>query len=234
MTDFAVAGVQNSYDNAANFVVFDLSSDPSHDLPKVAALDAHAEVTVIIDNHEAVTGTRSGELTVWSLRTGKPLRRLASSAVGAPAHGGEVTDVAISKDRQTLVSTSTDGMVRLWNLETDKLIRTLRGHTDEVWCCTMSNDGELIATGSRDRTIRLWRSHDGAQVAAINAGVDVFRVLLSNNKKTVVALADKSGARKLIMLQIVRSKTKSSAGSRATSPLTMTSSPRTPDYLRQL
>jgi len=70
--------------------------------------------------------------------------------------------------------------------------------------------------------MRLWRLDDGVPVAAIDAGVDVFKVLLSNNKKTVVALADKYGARKLVMLQIVRTKVRSAAGSRtgsrATSP----------------
>ena len=50
----------------------------------------------------------------------------------------------------------------------------------------------------------MWRVADGTAVAAIDAGVDVFRVLISNNKKTVVALADKFGARKLIMLQVRR------------------------------
>ena len=75
-------------------------------------------------------------------------------------------------------------------------------------------------SGSRDNTIRLWRLDDGTPVAAINAGVDVFKVLLSNNKKTVVALADKFAARKLIMLQVVRTKTKMTVGSRATSPWT--------------
>ena len=50
----------------------------------------------------------------------------------------------------------------------------------------------------------MWRVADGTAVAAIDAGVDVFRVLISNNKKTVVALADKFAARKLIMLQVVR------------------------------
>lgn len=86
----------------------------------------------------------------------------------------------------------------------------------------MSNDNELVVSGSRDCTIRLWRLDDGVPVAAIDAGVDVFKVLLSNNKKTVVALADKYGARKLIMLQIVRTKVRSATGSRtgsrATSP----------------
>ena len=75
-------------------------------------------------------------------------------------------------------------------------------------------------SGSRDNTIRLWRLENGSPVAAINAGVDVFKVLLSNNKKTVVALADKYAARKLIMLQVVRSKTKMTVGSRPTSPWT--------------
>ena len=60
----------------------------------------------------------------------------------------------------------------------------------------------MAVSGSRDHTIRMWRVSDGSAVAAIDAGVDVFRVLISNNKKTVVALADKFGARKLIMLQV--------------------------------
>ena len=71
-----------------------------------------------------------------------------------------------------------------------------------MWCCALSNDNELAVSGSRDHTIRMWRVADGTAVAAIDAGVDVFRVLISNNKKTVVALADKFGARKLIMLQV--------------------------------
>ena len=77
----------------------------------------------------------------------------------------------------------------------------------------MSNDNELAVSGSRDHTIRMWRVADGTAVAAIDAGVDVFRVLISNNKKTVVALADKFAARKLIMLQVVRRKTKTSTSS---------------------
>ena len=89
----------------------------------------------------------------------------------------------------------------------------------QVWCCTLSNDGELVVSGSRDRTIRLWRVSDGTQAAAINAGVDVFRVLLSNDQRTIVALADRLGARKLVMLRVVRTKVRSgSSGSRTTSP----------------
>ena len=89
----------------------------------------------------------------------------------------------------------------------------------QVWCCAIANDNEIVISGSKDCTIRLWRLEDGAMIAAINTVVDVFKVLLSNNKKTVVALADKFGARKLIMLQVVRTMVRSATGSRATSPL---------------
>lgn len=85
-----------------------------------------------------------------------------------------------------------------------------------MWCCTISNDNELVVSGSRDCTIRLWRTEDGQPMAAIDAGMDVFKVLLSNNKQTIVALADRAASRKLVMLKVVRNRIKGS--SRATSP----------------
>ena len=87
----------------------------------------------------------------------------------------------------------------------------------------MSSDSELVVSGSRDSTIRLWRVHDGVQVAAIDAGVDVFRVLVSNDARTIVALADRLGTRKLVMLRVIRDKI--TTGSRPTSPLQRTPGP---------
>ena len=63
-------------------------------------------------------------------------------------------------------------------------------------------------SGSRDGTIRLWRLRNGQEICAFNAGVDVFYITMSRDKGTIVALGDKFGARKLIMLQVVRSKVK--------------------------
>jgi len=219
---FVCAGFQNSFDGKANYIVFDLSSsDQVPVAPKTISFDAVVDVTKMLDNHEAITGTRSGELIIWSMRTGKTLRQLVSAppsgsggtlgrrgVYSEPAHQGEVKDLAVSKDGLMLVSASADGTLKIWDLEMEKQTNTFVGHKDEVWCCTISNDNELIASGSRDRSIRLWRTQDGSNVAAINAGVDVFKVLLSNNKKTIVALADRDASRKLIMLKVVRSKTR--------------------------
>jgi len=123
---FAVAGAQSSRDGAAHYIVFDLATSVLPDQPKSLALDAVVDATVIVDRHEVLTGTRSGRLTIWSLRSGKPVRRLAAT------HEAAVTDLVLSKDRRMLVSTSADCTLKLWNLQTERLIRTLHGHTDEV------------------------------------------------------------------------------------------------------
>ncbi|XP_076459006.1 uncharacterized protein LOC143292527 isoform X2 [Babylonia areolata] len=203
---YIIAGFTNSFDNFAEFVVFDMAltsytvSDPS-----ILRLDANPECTAVLPRDEAVTGLRNGDLVIWSMRTGQPSRQLLSGT-GQHAHAREVKAVARSEDGKYLVSASTDGTLKLWDMETERHIDTLSGHTDEVWCCAISPDSEIIVSGSRDKTIRLWRLKNGSEICNFNAGVDIFHVTMSRDKSTIVALGDKTGARKLIMLQVVRTK----------------------------
>jgi len=139
---YVIAGFQNSFDQKANFISFDLTVNDFHAIPpQITVLDAQAEVTAVLENQEAVTGTRSGELIIWSMRTGKPLRQLVSPSrdvFSQAAHQRQVTDLCVSKDGQFLVSASADTTLKVWNLESEKLLRTLSGHKDEVRlysCC---------------------------------------------------------------------------------------------------
>lgn len=76
----------------------------------------------------------------------------------------------------------------------------------QVWCVAISPDNEIVVSGGKDASIRLWRMKNGSEICAFSTAVDVFYVTMSHDKGTIVALGDKFGARKLIMLQVVRTK----------------------------
>ncbi|CAH1790210.1 unnamed protein product [Owenia fusiformis] len=213
---YAIAGFNNTFDGNANFVVFDLDLEHYQVIePKILALAADPQCTAVIGNHEAVTGTKIGELVVWSLKTGKPLRQLSPCGPGtlmrgstaiSEAHTREVKAVCASVDGRYLASASSDGTIKVWDLRREKQINTLVGHQDEVWCTTISADNEIIVSGSQDGSIRLWRLKTGKEICNYHAAVDVFSVKISNDNKTIVALGDKYSQRKLIMLQVVHSR----------------------------
>jgi hypothetical protein len=56
----------------------------------------------------------------------------------------------------TLASASRDNTIKLWNLESQKPIATLTGHSDSVWSVAFSPDGNTLASASFDKTIKLW------------------------------------------------------------------------------
>src|SRR5581483_11048692 len=59
-----------------------------------------------------------------------------------------------------------DGTVRLWDAEGGADLRTLRGHTGEVWALAWSPDGTRLASGSLDRTVKLWDPDGPPEVLA--------------------------------------------------------------------
>ena len=71
-------------------------------------------------------------------------------------------DAAIQK----LITGSLDRTAHLWELQTGKLLRTLK-HSDYVNAAVFSNDGKYILTGSDDGQARIWDTdyHDTLKYA---------------------------------------------------------------------
>jgi WD40 repeat protein len=72
-----------------------------------------------------------------------------------------VISIAISPDGQTLVSGSNDQTIKVWNLRTGQLLRTLSGHSDYVSCLAISSDNQTLVSGSNDQTIKVWNLRTG-------------------------------------------------------------------------
>lgn len=69
-------------------------------------------------------------------------------------HTAPITSLDFSEPYGTLVSSSLDDTVRVWDLATGSEAGRLRGHRDTVKCLQVED--ELCITGSADATIRLW------------------------------------------------------------------------------
>jgi WD40 repeat protein len=66
-------------------------------------------------------------------------------------HSELVRAVAISPDGHILASSSADKTIKLWNLETGKLLYTLEGHSSLVISVAFSPDGTTLASTSNTK-----------------------------------------------------------------------------------
>jgi hypothetical protein len=76
-------------------------------------------------------------------------------------HTDWVRAVAVSPDGRFIVSGSDDRTVKVWELESGRLLRSLEGHTDGVRAVAVSPDGRFIVSGSSDRTVKVWELESG-------------------------------------------------------------------------
>ncbi|KAK9432941.1 quinon protein alcohol dehydrogenase-like superfamily [Lipomyces doorenjongii] len=73
-------------------------------------------------------------------------------------------------DHSVLITGSYDTTVRVWDIETGKLLRILSGHVRGVRAL-MFDDSKLV-TGSMDRTIRIWNYKTGECVSTLRGHAD--------------------------------------------------------------
>ena len=123
----------------------------------------------------------SGDTTIklWDVH-----RNRVSNITG---HQAAVRAIAINADN-ILASGSEDTTVKLWNISTGELLKTLDGHTSEVWSVAYSPDGMLLASGSLDGTVRIWRVKTGECLKILDDHTDwVFSVAFSSNNYSLVS-----------------------------------------------
>ncbi|MDE3258590.1 MAG: hypothetical protein OYM47_12205 [Gemmatimonadota bacterium] len=111
----------------------------------------------------------------------------------------EVNSVVFSPNGAILATGSWDGMITLWNLETNTQIADLRGHTDGVNSVVFSPNGVNLASGSWDRTIRVWDLTTMNEVSILKGHEDgVMSVALTaRDDDLVLASGSRDGAVKL-------------------------------------
>ncbi len=76
--------------------------------------------------------------------------------ISGGGHAEIITCLALSPDGKTLVTGSKDRSIRVWDVNTAKVVRILQGHTHEITSLVFSSDGTQLASSSKDQSIRIW------------------------------------------------------------------------------
>jgi len=83
-------------------------------------------------------------------------------------HTSSLNSVSYSPDGNYLASGSSDGTIKIWNVNDGSLIRTLTGHIGYVYSVSYSPDGNYLASGSIiDGTIKIWNVNDGSLIRTL-------------------------------------------------------------------
>lgn len=82
--------------------------------------------------------------------------------------------LALSPNGQILAGAHSilDRTIKIWNLRTGELLRTLTGHSDSVVAVAFSLDGQTLVSGSEDTKILIWDLHTGEVLRTLTADCD--------------------------------------------------------------
>lgn len=58
---------------------------------------------------------------------------------------------------QQLLSTASDGLLKLWTVKTRQCVQTFDEHQDKTWAMAVSKDETRVVTGGEDAVLVLWR-----------------------------------------------------------------------------
>ncbi|KAI8998966.1 WD40-repeat-containing domain protein, partial [Trametes punicea] len=90
---------------------------------------------------------------VLSRRT--PAQERASATPGSP----------VKRQKPVLISGSLDNTIKIWDIDSGKVQRTLFGHIEGVWA--VASDKLRLVSGSHDRTIKVWSREEGNCTATL-------------------------------------------------------------------
>lgn len=119
----------------------------------IGLLEGHkesAECVAFSPNGDLIaTGSNDNTIKIWDVNSGEQINSFSEPT-------NKNTDcVAFSPDGNLIASSSLK-VIRIWDVMTGKIQKTLTGHTTWVRCVQFSPNGRMLASSSSDGTVLLW------------------------------------------------------------------------------
>lgn len=138
--------------------------------PGVADLDLIQSLAFSPDGERLASG---GFRTIKLWRKPKNVKKLDLAALEGPPRS-----IAVSADGKFAAVGEETGKVKVYDLATGQIAKTLAGHTGPVTGVAFTADGTKVVTGSQDKTFRVFNMADGMQIASVETPAPVNAVVL--------------------------------------------------------
>ena len=151
------------------------------------------------DGASVLSGSQDGTARIWDVSTGRTVvkgeisfasadptgPRIAVSTWDGVAYlidsdtgretmrldaGAPLTTASLSADGRFLVSGGLDGIGRVWDVASGKLVAELRGHDETYMAADFFASSDRVLTWSDDGTARLWDARTGEQLGTYRHG----------------------------------------------------------------
>jgi WD40 repeat protein len=106
--------------------------------------------------------SRNGQVELFSVLTGRGLRSFRD------VHSDIVLGLAFSPDNRWLASSAADKTIRLLEVSSGSVIRTLEGHTHHVMAIDWQHDGQRLVSAGADQVVKVWDVETGTAARTIS------------------------------------------------------------------
>jgi WD40 repeat protein len=134
-------------------------------LKPIMTLEGHEETVQSMhyfpDGKRMISGSDDKTTRQWDMQTGKEIEK------GRDVCEWDVSAVAVSRDGRWVITAGGDithGELKACEVETG-IVKTFKGHSQQITCIDICANSALFASGSQDRTTRIWSLDTGKLVA---------------------------------------------------------------------
>lgn len=134
---------------------------------------------------------QDGSLKVWNLKENKNDEEKYAFQVkfSALAHNKEVNCVTFAPNNKILATASQDKSAKIWSIDSQAQMGTLRGHTRGVWCIRFSPTDQIILTSAADCSIRLWSLTNYSCLKRFEQECSILRAEFIDHGKFIISAA---------------------------------------------
>ena len=153
----------------------------------VTRFDSHKDsVRSVVwqDDVKLLSGSIDRDIKLWHLK------KETNAVSTLKGHSRSVDAICLIENGRTLVSSGADQSLRVWDLESGSLIRSLNQHTKPVNALRLrpiKGGLPMVASAARDKTIRFWQPTIGRMVRYIRLDSEPLNIAWTNDGNRVLA-----------------------------------------------